>query len=132
MFTLNLLKSSINSVRLNQRHISVRSGQLYGLFKSDSASDEKVNEAPANLIDNEDDEYDQHSEFKRIERLRDISGLQKAHKRLLNGEIPYPNSESWVHETLKYKRKLYGKMGSASNIDPSKNCFFTWERESIL
>lgn len=123
MFTLNLLKSSINSVRFNQRNVSVRSGSLFGLFKSESASEANANATPANLIDNED-EYDQHEEFKRIERLRDISRLHKSHKRMLHGEVPHVNSESWVHETLRYKRKLYGKMGSGSNIDPSKNFNF--------
>lgn len=127
MFTLNLLKFSINSVRLNQRHISVGAGRHLGIFKSEKVDDE----TPINMINDEVDEYDQHEQFKRIEQLRDISKLSKAHRRMLNGETPYRNSESWVHETLKYKRRLYGKLGSASNVDPSKKFLSTNNRSEL-
>jgi hypothetical protein len=37
--------------------------------------------------------------------------------------VPYNQAESWIHQTLKYKRMMFGRYGSESNVDPSKQLF---------
>lgn len=54
-----------------------------------------------------------------IEQKRNISRLLPQHRNMLNEKIPYNNSQSWIHETVKYKRMMFGRYGLASGIDPS-------------
>lgn len=115
MFTFKLINSSLNSTRLSARHISNGSGRLSGLFKKESQSEE----TPLDVFDQEE-EMDSELRQIQIDKLRNKSQLSPAHRNIVHGEVPYSQSESWVHETLKYKRKLYGLHGSKSNVDPSK------------
>lgn len=115
MFTFKLINSSLNGSRLNKRHISTGSGRLLGLFKKDSNEDSTA----IQIIDNEE-EMDPEVRQKYIDSVRNKSGLYPAHRNMLHDDIPYAVSESWVHETLKYKRKMYAKFGSKSNQDPSE------------
>lgn len=114
MFTFKLINSSLNSVRLKVRPISSGSGKLLGLFSSEPTPEKATS---IEIIDHE--EEDSEFERKRIYKLRNKSRLTSAHRNLLHGRVPYANSESWVHETLRYKRKLYAKFGSESKVDPS-------------
>lgn len=114
MFTLKLINSSIKCSRLNQRHISAGSGALLRLFKDET----KAEVVPFELAD-EEEEIDPESEQKRIDKIRNKSGLLPQHRNMLRGTVPYQSAESWIHNTLKYKRKIYAKHGSASGIDPS-------------
>lgn len=114
MFTFRLLNSSLNSARLTQRNVSLTPTRLQSFFRREKKEDELT----VDIIDAEEEDPILRQE--RIERMRDKSGLRPAHRNVLHGEIPYENAESWVHNTLKYKRKLYGKLGSASNVDPSE------------
>jgi hypothetical protein len=43
---------------------------------------------------------------------------------MLNELKPYDRDESWIHTTLKYKRMMYGRLGSESGVDP-RLCFYT-------
>lgn len=113
MFALNAFKSSI-AARLSHRSISAHT-KLAGIFKSESKEEE---EQPFDIIEVEQEDPDEKQ--RRINRIRDKSGLWGQHRRLLHDVVPYEQSESWVHETLKYKRKIYAKYGSDSKIDPSK------------
>lgn len=122
MFTFKLLRSSLNSTRLSQRHISAGSGRLLGFFKGEEKKDESVLE----VVDHEE-EIDQEEWQKSVDQLRNKSRLLPQHRNMLREVVPYKRSESWVHETLKYKRKMYGKYGSKSNVDPSE--FDGWRLE---
>lgn len=115
MFTFKLINSSLNSTRLNRRHISAGSGRLLNLFKRSSNDENSAIE----VIDNEE-ELDPELRQKQIDSLRNKSRLYAAHRNMLHDTVPYASSESWVHETLKYKRKMYAKFGSKSNQDPSE------------
>ena len=112
MFTFKLINNSLNSIRLSRRYISNGPGRL-GLFKNESQPIENTLE----IIDHE--EIDPEMRQKEIKILRNKSRLLASHRNMLNCKVPYANSESWVHETLKYKRKLYAIHGSESNVDPS-------------
>lgn len=115
MFTFKLINSSLNSTRLNRRQISAGSGRLLNLFKRSSNDENSAIE----IIDSEE-EFDPELRQKQIDRLRNKSRLYAAHRNILHDAVPYSTSESWVHETLKYKRKIYAKYGSESNQDPSE------------
>ncbi|KAL5279372.1 GADD45GIP1 family protein [Megaselia abdita] len=52
------------------------------------------------------------------------SRLLPQHRRMLMKETPYDEPQSWIHLTEKYQRKMYGKYGSQSKVDP-KICFPT-------
>lgn len=77
---------------------------------------------PAEVEQNEqvliDDEEVQAREAE-IERKRNISRLSLAHQNFVNGRRPYEEPKSLTHLTVKYNRKMYGKYGTASGVNPS-------------
>lgn len=40
-------------------------------------------------------------------------------RRFLMEQNPYPEPQCWYHGTLKYNRRLYGRYGQASGVNPS-------------
>lgn len=54
----------------------------------------------------------------RVEKLRNKSRLNSQHRNRVLGKQPYEEPQSWVHLTLSYQRKLYGRFGEASGVDP--------------
>lgn len=121
MFTFKIIKSSVNSAQLSQRQISIASGRCLGFFK-DKAKDETTEVAP--VIDQQDDEVDHDVQMRRIDEIRNKSGLLPQHRNILHGTVPYVKPQSWVHNTLKYQRKIYGKFGAESGVDP-RICFWS-------
>jgi hypothetical protein len=69
------------------------------------------------------DEVDVEEREAYIEKLRNKSGLLPQHLKMLKEEKPYGDSQSWIHETVKYKRMMFGRYGLASGVDPSKFSF---------
>ncbi|CAO1426583.1 unnamed protein product [Diamesa hyperborea] len=69
-------------------------------------------------------ENDEANEKIDVEQLQNKSRLLNAHRNMLHGNLPYDQAQSWVHQTLKYKRKMYAKYGAESGIDP-RICFLT-------
>jgi len=69
----------------------------------------------ATLFDDGDDKEAREAE---IERKRNISRLLPQDRRRLHQQVPYDEPQSWVHKTILYQRKLYGRYGAASGIDP--------------
>lgn len=65
-------------------------------------------------------ENDEANEKIDVEQLQNKSRLLNAHRNMLHGNLPYDQAQSWVHQTLKYKRKMYAKYGAQSGFDPSK------------
>lgn len=64
------------------------------------------------VIDNEANIKEQE-----LERKRNKSKLSTAHRNILLGKPPYSTVMHSSHDTLKYKRKLYGKYGNESGVD---------------
>ncbi|XP_062562925.1 large ribosomal subunit protein mL64 [Armigeres subalbatus] len=65
-----------------------------------------------------------------IEQIRNKSRLLPQHRNMLNNLLPYEESQSWIHETVKYKRMMLGRYGlDASRVDP-RICFPT-QREAF-
>lgn len=60
------------------------------------------------------------AENARIEMKRNKSRLSHGHYNIVNGRMPYDTPQCLAHLTVKYHRKLYGKYGSASGVNPSK------------
>lgn len=50
------------------------------------------------------------------------SELLEQHRNILLNLSPYNESRSWIHLTEKYQRKLFGRYGSESNVNP-RICF---------
>lgn len=74
----------------------------------------------ATLLD--DEEFDTRE--LELERSRNKSRLLPQHRNMLNDTKPYREAQSWIHNTLKYNRMQFGRLGLASGIDP-RICFPT-------
>ncbi|KAF3423878.1 hypothetical protein E2986_04428 [Frieseomelitta varia] len=46
-----------------------------------------------------------------LEKKRNKSRLTKAHRNILLGQKPYEESQSWYHDTVRYKRRTLGRYG---------------------
>lgn len=75
--------------------------------------EEKVNVADY-IIDDEETE----TRAAYIEKIRNRSGLREKDRRVVLNQMPYDAPECWIHLTLEYKRKMYGRYGAASGVDP--------------
>lgn len=91
------------------------SRKALGFFK-DKTNTETSEIAP---IIEHDEDFDSEVRQNKIDSLRNKSGLLPQHRNILHGKVPYTQAESWVHNTLKYQRKIYGKFGESSELDPS-------------
>lgn len=57
----------------------------------------------------------------RINALRNKSRLLPQHRNMLHDVLPYEQSQSWIHETVKYRRMMLGRYGiEGSRTDPRK------------
>ncbi|GJQ88123.1 hypothetical protein Trydic_g13130 [Trypoxylus dichotomus] len=52
-----------------------------------------------------------------LQRKRNKSRLYENHRNILHGKPPNTESKHPSHDTIKYKRKMYGRYGAASGID---------------
>lgn len=126
MFTLKFLKDSlIKSVNINRNClvVSSRSLQLFKKPNDSKKDDEEEEEDAVKIAFNDELDDTENSEWKQmqIDQMRNKSRLRTQHRNALNGNVPYDREESWIHQTLKYKRIIYGRYGAASGIDPSKH-----------
>lgn len=55
---------------------------------------------------------------KDVERICNKSRLNRAHCNLVNGRLPYDQPVHRFHSTVKYKRRMYGRYGESSNVNP--------------
>lgn len=125
MFTLKFLKNSLLSSINSSRIASSRSLQLFRKpkgeeRKADDDDEDEFKELEKFSLEEMSDPIDFVAEERNINRMRNKSRLRKGHKKMLYNKPPYEEAESWIHNTLKYKRTMYGRYGSASNINPSK------------
>lgn len=131
MFLVKILKRSTDRQCLSQLRVRPlsQSGAMMGIFNRGSTEETKPEESVVKLLDNQEDELEIEERQRQINFIRNKSGLQRQHRNILHGTIPYTEGpESWVHQTLKYKRKMYGQYGSRSRVDPSKLKFNCWRQ----
>jgi hypothetical protein len=128
MFTFNFLKSSLlNGVNLN-RSLAVANTRSLQLFrrpneiKKEKDEDEDLDFAPEKItLESVDGEIeDPEIVNQRLDEIRNKSRLRPQHRNMLLDRLPYERSESWIHETIKYKRLMYGRFGKESGVDPSE------------
>lgn len=53
-----------------------------------------------------------------IQKICNKSRLSNGHRNLVNGEMPYDKPQHRYHNTVKYKRRMYGRYGDFSNVNP--------------
>lgn len=53
-----------------------------------------------------------------VKAICDKSRLNHGHRNMVNGRLPYDKPVHRYHNTVKYKRKMYGRYGDASNVNP--------------
>lgn len=84
-------------------------------------------ELPVTFVEDEGLQAEREAQ---IERLRNKSRLLPQHRNMLHNQLPYKASQSWIHETVKYKRMMLGRFGlEGSQVDP-RLCFPT-EQEAL-
>ncbi|KAJ3665040.1 hypothetical protein Zmor_000556 [Zophobas morio] len=84
--------------------------------KSTAVDIEKLDQDTTS-IDVVDDELKSREE--EIQRKRNKSRLKEPDRNFLFEKDPYPEPTRWHHGTLKYMRRLYGRYGEASGVDPA-------------
>ncbi|KAK9506408.1 hypothetical protein O3M35_008359 [Rhynocoris fuscipes] len=53
-----------------------------------------------------------------IERKRNKSGLRPQHYNILHGKVPYEEPKCETHLSLKYKKRMFGRYGYESGVNP--------------
>ncbi|XP_072942251.1 large ribosomal subunit protein mL64 [Epargyreus clarus] len=66
-----------------------------------------------------DDTEDVQAREEEIQKKRNISRLSSSHYNIIHDKRPYEKATSLAHLTVKYNRKMYGKYGIASGVNPS-------------
>lgn len=115
LFQSNLFKS-----------LAIHNGRTVGrLSKSTIANDTIIDDddadSPANVLFEDDDIEAKEAA---IEKNRNKSRLLPQHRNMVYDTMPYSEPQAWIHNTIKYKRMMFGRYGLASGIDP-RLCFYT-------
>ncbi|XP_049865638.1 growth arrest and DNA damage-inducible proteins-interacting protein 1 [Pectinophora gossypiella] len=111
-----------------------RSNIIGSLYRYSTTATEPIEQNDQVLIDDSDDARAREEE---IEKKRNVSRLSQEHYNLVNGRRPYEEPKHTAHLTVKYNRKMYGKYGIASGVNPSlcwpskKDIQDTLEYESV-
>lgn len=98
------------------RNRFIRSNLVSNLCRLSTAPEVEQNEQVV-LIDDTEDVQAKEAE---IEKKRNKSGLSPNHYNILHDKRPYDEPKCLAHLTVKYSRKMYGKYGVASGVNPSK------------
>uniref|UniRef100_A0A2A4JWT0 Large ribosomal subunit protein mL64 n=1 Tax=Heliothis virescens TaxID=7102 RepID=A0A2A4JWT0_HELVI len=93
----------------------LRPNFIGSLFRYSTSPVEALEQSEA-VVDVDEDALAREAE---IERKRNISRLNLSHQNIVNGTRPYEEPKCLAHLTVKYNRKMYGKYGSASGVNPS-------------
>lgn len=113
---------------VNTAHSVVRKGSERFWFKvvckfSTQAVDDSVTNQAGVIDDSDGQNYEEYIEMK-----RNKSRLLPQHRNILHNKVPYSESKGWFHDTVKYKRRLYGRYGSISAVNPG----LMWPTKSDL
>lgn len=112
-----LVKSYKMNICIYSRSKYLHSNLIGYLFRlsSTSAPTDIVETNEHVLIDDTDEAKARNAD---IEKKRNISRLSFAHHNVIHGRRPYEGPVTPTHLTVKYNRKMYGKYGSASGVNP--------------
>lgn len=107
------------------KSLTIHNGKVIGRFsKSTVAADTEVEEdsteAATVMFEDEDTTLKEVA----IEKSRNKSRLLPQHRNMLRDTVPYDEAQSWIHNTVKYKRMMFGRYGLASGVDP-RICFYS-------
>lgn len=109
-----------NILKFNQRQFIFSFGKTTAAQTDElEKSEEYEIVVPAAMVDEESDFLEKEAI---IESKRNVSRLLPQHRNMLFEQLPYNEPQSWVHETEKYKRMMFGRLGLKSGVDPSKTC----------
>lgn len=106
-----------NILKFNQRQFIFSFGKTTAAQIDELEKSEEYETVPAAMIDEESDFLEKEAI---IESKRNVSRLLPQHRNMLYEELPYNEPQSWIHETEKYKRMMFGRLGLKSGVDPSK------------
>lgn len=120
MANLKLSKNIFTSILTAGRRSSVLC-----MHKSTASTELNLDETEdaSNLAVIIQDENSEQRE-QEVQLSRNKSRLLPQHRKMLKETKPYDESQSWIHNTLKYNRMMFGRYGLASGIDP-RICFET-------
>lgn len=90
---------------------------IIGSLRRLSTTVPEAEQADEVLIDDTEDVRAREAE---IEKKRNKSRLAANHYNIINDRRPYEEPKCLAHLTVKYNRKMYGKYGVASGVNPSK------------
>ncbi|KAJ8727206.1 hypothetical protein PYW08_015603 [Mythimna loreyi] len=93
----------------------IRPNLIGSLFRYSTTQIEPVEQIDPVVADDEDILAKEAA----IEAKRNISRLTPDHRNIVNGRRPYEEPKHIAHLTVKYNRKMYGKYGVASGVNPS-------------
>lgn len=93
----------------------LRPNLIGSLFRYSTTQVEAVEQVEPVVVDDEETLAREAA----IEAKRNISRLSPNHQNLVNGRRPYEEPKCLAHLTVKYNRKMYGKYGVASGVNPS-------------
>jgi len=99
----------------NHRSMSILTDLLRRKKRDDTDEDETIPEAKTLPLIEEAPKILTEEE---IDAKRNISRLSCADRRLINGQHPYPEPMSWIHHTVRYKRKMFAQYGESSGVNP--------------
>uniref|UniRef100_A0A182Q1F8 Large ribosomal subunit protein mL64 n=1 Tax=Anopheles farauti TaxID=69004 RepID=A0A182Q1F8_9DIPT len=105
---------TVGATRLAKKAEQLEAEELAGAAAED---------LPVTFVD--DDAESSEAREARITAIRNKSRLLPQHRNMLHDVLPYDQSQSWIHETVKYKRMMLGRYGiDGSKVDP-RVCFPT-------
>lgn len=78
----------------------------------------EVAETEKNEVSVDTEESSEKDKEAMIEAKRNKSMLAPYHRNMLFGKVPYDQPMTEYHETVKYKRRLYGRYGADSGVYP--------------
>ncbi|KAJ2950411.1 hypothetical protein O0L34_g8653 [Tuta absoluta] len=94
----------------------LRANFIGSLYRYSTTATEAAEQTEIVQIDDSDDAQAREAE---LEWKRNVSRLSQAHYNVINGRRPYEEPKHTAHLTVKYNRKMYGKYGIASGVNPS-------------
>lgn len=105
-----------NILKFNKRQFIFSFGKTTAVQNDELEKSEEYELVPA-MVDEETEFLEKEAA---IETKRNVSRLLPQHRNMLYEELPYDEPQSWIHETEKYKRMMFGRLGLSSGVDPSK------------
>lgn len=88
-------------------------------LRQSSTSTEKKEDTEIYALVEDDYEIRMMEKEQEIELKRNKSRLNHHHRNIIQGKVPFDEPMDDAHLTLKYKRRIFGRYGSQSNINPA-------------